>query len=167
VAHLDCPAADVTWRAGVDVLSLGGVKNGLGVGEALVVFDRQLGAEIEWRIKQAGHLNSKMRLVTAPWTRLIESGAWLANARHANAMAARLAGHIRETRALTIVAPVEANAVFVEIPVAVQAAVRLRGWRFYTFAGETVCRLMCAWDTTAEAVEAFAEELRTACDRSC
>ena len=166
VAHLACPAAEVTWRAGVDILCLGGVKNGLGVGEALVVFDRQLGAEIEWRIKQAGHLNSKMRLVTAPWTRLIETGAWLANARHANAMAARLAGHIRGNDALTIVSPVEANAVFVEIPVAVQAAVRQRGWRFYTFAGETVCRLMCAWDTTAEIVESFAGDLRTACDRS-
>ena len=92
VARLGCPPADITWRAGVDILSLGGVKNGLGVGEALVVFDPEAGREIEWRIKQSGHLNSKMRLVTAPWARLIETGAWLANARHANAMAQRLAG---------------------------------------------------------------------------
>lgn len=165
VAHLGCSAADVTWRAGVDVLCLGGVKNGLGVGEALVVFDGNLGAEIEWRIKQAGHLNSKMRLVTAPWACLIESGAWHANARHANAMAARLARHVGEIEGLAIVAPVEANAVFVEIPVGVQRAVRERGWRFYTFAGETVCRLMCAWDTTGETVDRFAGDLASVCGR--
>ncbi len=162
VAHLACPAADVTWKAGVDVLCLGGVKNGLGVGEALVIFDGQLGAEVEWRIKQAGHLNSKMRLVTAPWARLIESGAWHANARHANAMAGRLARHITEMGGIPIMSPVEANAVFVDIPVAVQRAVRERGWRFYTFAGETVCRLMCAWDTTVESVDMFAADLKSA-----
>jgi len=166
VAHLGCAPADVSWRAGVDVLCLGGVKNGLGVGEALVVFDPRIGAEIEWRIKQAGHLNSKMRLVTAPWTRLIESGAWLANARHANAMAARLAGHIRNIEEIGIVSPVEANAVFAEIPVAVQRTLRERGWRFYTFAGETVCRLMCAWDTAAETVDRFAADLKSAASHS-
>lgn len=162
VAHLGCAPADVTWRAGVDVLCLGGVKNGLGVGEALVVFDPRIDEEIEWRIKQAGHLNSKMRLVTAPWTRLIESGAWLGNARHANAMATRLAREIGAIDTLKIVSPVEANAVFVEIPVPVQRKLRERGWRFYTFAGETVCRLMCAWDTAFEAVDSFAADLRSA-----
>ncbi len=166
VAHLDCAPADVTWRAGVDVLCLGGVKNGLGFGEALVVFDPRVGTEIEWRIKQAGHLNSKMRLVTAPWTRLIESGAWLGNARHANTMAARLARQIAEIEGLRITSPVEANAVFVEIPVPVQQTLRDRGWRFYTFAGETVCRLMCAWDTTAETVDCFAADLTSAATRT-
>ena len=87
LATLECSPADLTWRAGVDVLCLGGVKNGLAVGEAVLFFDRALAAEFEWRVKQAGHLNSKMRLVTAPWLALLEDDVWLKNARHANAMA--------------------------------------------------------------------------------
>lgn len=162
VARLGCRPSEITWGPGVDVLSLGGVKNGLGVGEALVVFDPALGAEIEWRIKQAGHLNSKMRLVTAPWARLIESGAWLANARHANAMADRLAGRIRTMPGIALAQPVEANAVFADLPVAVQGDVRARGWRFYTFSGATLCRLMCAWDTRPETVDAFCDDLEKA-----
>ena len=159
VAHLGCPVADVTWRAGIDILCLGGVKNGLGVGEALVVFDPALAHEIEWRIKQSGHLNSKMRLVTAPWASLIESGAWLSNARHANAMAQRLAGHLSAIPALRILHPVEANGVFVEVPETLQAAVRAQGWRFYNFGGATSCRLMCAWDTSAATVDRFAADI--------
>jgi threonine aldolase len=162
VAHLECAPADVTWRAGIDILSLGGVKNGLAFGEALVVFDPERAREIEWRIKQSGHLNSKMRLMTAPWVRLIESGAWLVNARHANAMAVRLASCLADAPGLRIVHPVEANAVFVEMSAPVQAAVRARGWRFYTFAGEVVCRLMCAWDTSAETVDRFASDIAAA-----
>src|SRR6185312_4510273 len=73
VAALDCSPADLSWRAGVDVLSLGGVKNGLAVGEAVLFFDKQLAHEFEWRVKQAGQLNSKMRLVTAPWVGLLEN----------------------------------------------------------------------------------------------
>ena len=67
VAHLGCSPADLSWRAGVDVLCFGGVKNGLAAGEAVLFFDPVLAREFEWRVKQAGQLNSKMRLVTAPW----------------------------------------------------------------------------------------------------
>ena len=74
---LGCAPADLSWRAGVDVLCFGGVKNGLAVGEAVLFFDRELAREFEWRVKQAGHLNSKMRLVTAPWLALLEDGVWL------------------------------------------------------------------------------------------
>jgi threonine aldolase len=168
VASLDCAPADVTWRAGVDVLSLGGVKNGLGVGEAVVFFDPSAAAEFEWRVKQAGHLNSKMRLVTAPWAALLQSGAWLRNATHANAMARRLAAHIEEMpdngRQMRprLLHPVEANGVFVDMSPALQARLRAKGWRFYTFSGETGCRLMCAWDTSPETVDRFAADLAAA-----
>src|SRR4029079_13570882 len=109
VAFLGCTPADLTWRAGVDVLCFGGGKNGLAVGEAVVFFDRELAREFEWRVKQAGHLNSKMRLVTAPWLALLKDGVWLRNARHANAMAQRLAGHLREVDDVRLMFPVEAN----------------------------------------------------------
>lgn len=159
VAHLGCTPADLSWRLGVDVLCFGGVKNGLAVGEAVLFFDRELAVEFEWRVKQAGHLNSKMRLVTAPWLALVEDGLWLRNARHANAMAQRLWQRIGGLEGVSALAPVQSNGVFVELPLAVQARLRDKGWRFYTFLGETGCRLMCAWDTTAETVDRFAADV--------
>jgi threonine aldolase len=163
VARLGCAPADIAWRAGVDVLSFGGTKNGLGLGEAVVFFDPALASEFQWRVKQGGQLNSKMRLMTAPWIGLLDGDVWLANARHANAMADRLARQLAEVPSIRLMFPVEANAVFVDMPPAIQAAVREKGWRFYTFLGETGCRLMCAWDTTPETVDRFARDVRAAC----
>lgn len=165
VARLGCSLADITWKAGVDVLCFGGVKNGLGAGEAIVFFDPGLAHEFEWRLKQAGQLNSKMRLVTAPWIGLLQNDVWLANARHANAMADRLAAAITTVPGVALIEKVEANAVFAHIPPAVQEALRTRGWRFYTFLGDTGCRLMCAWDTTADVVDRFAADLASAAKR--
>lgn len=161
IAHLRAAPADVTWRAGVDILSFGGVKNGLAAGEAIVFFDRALARDFGWRLKQAGHLNSKMRLVTAPWATLIESGTWLANARHANAMAAAVGAAMTEA-GLVLLAPVEANGVFVTMPPEVQTALRAKGWRFYTFLGESGCRFVCAWDTSPETVARLADDLKAA-----
>ena len=162
VAALGCSPADMCWRAGVDVLSLGGVKNGLGIGEALVFFDKSDARELEWRAKQAGQLNSKMRLMAAPWIGIIDSGAWLRNAQHANAMARRLGEGLTRIAGLRLLHPVAANAVFADIPVAVQARLRAKGWAFYTFLGETGCRLMCAWDTPASIVEEFLSDAKGA-----
>ncbi len=160
IATLDCKPADMTWRAGIDVLSFGATKNGLGVGEAVVFFNPVQANEFGWRMKQGGHLNSKMRLMTAPWVALLETGAWLRNARHANAMAKRLARALEDVPDIRLMYPVEANAVFVEMSVARQQALRARGWKFYTFFGETGCRLMCAWDTDTQTVDQFAEDIR-------
>jgi len=165
VAFLGCAPADLSWRAGVDVLCFGGVKNGLAVGEVVLFFDRELAREFEWRVKQAGHLNSKMRLVTAPWLALLENGVWLENARHANAMAQRLNERIAGLAGVRPIAPVQSNGVFVELPPTVQARLRERGWRFYTFLGETGCRLMCAWDTTPDTVDRFAADLAASLSR--
>jgi threonine aldolase len=160
VARLGCHPGDLTWRAGVDVLSFGGTKNGLGLGEAIVFFDRALTEAFAWRVKQAGQLNSKMRLMTAPWLGLLEGDVWLANARHANAMADRLAAGLAAIDGVRLMLPVEGNAVFVEMAPDVQAAVRAKGWRFYTFLGATGCRLMCAWDTEAATVDRFIADIR-------
>ena len=80
---------------------------------------RSLAQEFEWRVKQAGHLNSKMRLVTAPWLGLLEDDVWLRNARHANAMAQRLAERMREVDGVRLMVPVESNGVFAEMPAGV------------------------------------------------
>ncbi len=153
VAALACQPADITWRAGIDVLCFGGVKNGLAVGEAILVFDKALAAEFEWRIKQAGHLNSKMRFMAAPWVGLIESGAWLKNAWHANAMARRLWHGLSQVPGVNLMAPVESNGVFVRLPARVAERLRQKGWRFYSW-GDGF-RLMCAWDTAPETVDRF------------
>ncbi|MCL4766837.1 MAG: low specificity L-threonine aldolase [Hyphomicrobiaceae bacterium] len=155
VARLGCAPADLTRHAGVDVLCFGGVKNGLAVGDCIVFFDRALSDEFLWRIKQAGQLNSKMRLVSAAWLGLLDGGVWLANARHANAMADRLATGLIDVPGVRLIAPVEANAVFAEIAPDLQAALRARDWQFYTFLGATGCRLMCSWDTQASTIDRF------------
>jgi threonine aldolase len=128
----------------------------------VLFFDQQLASEFEWRVKQAGHLNSKMRLMTAPWLALLENDAWLRNARHANTMAARLSKRITDLPGVRLIAPVQSNGVFVELSPTLQTALRAKGWRFYTFLGDTGCRLMCAWDTTPETVDRFAADLAEA-----
>ncbi|MFM1768154.1 MAG: hypothetical protein RJA22_683 [Verrucomicrobiota bacterium] len=160
VASLGCHPREITWEARVDVLSFGGTKNGLPGGEAVVFFDRALAAEFDCRAKQGGQLASKMRFVAAPWVGLLQDGAWLRHAAHANRMAARLEERLRGVPGFRLLFPREANSVMVELPPAVMERAREAGWRFYTFVGETGCRLMCAWDTTEEDVDRFAADLR-------
>ena len=159
LVHLGCTAADITWRVGVDVLSFGGTKNGMPFGEAVVFFDRALADEFLRRRKQAGQLSSKMRYLAAPWLGVLKDGAWLRHAGHANAMAARLADGLARLPGARLLAPVQANGVFVDLPAAVVAGLRERGWRFYTFVGETGCRFMCAWDTPVESVDRMVRDV--------
>jgi threonine aldolase len=159
LAFLGCAPADLAWRAGVDVLSFGGTKNGLPFGEAIVFFDRALAGEFARRRKQAGQLASKMRYLAAPWLGVLREGAWLRHAAHANAMAQRLAGRLQGVRGAQLLAPVQANGVFVDLPEPVVRGLRARGWHFYTFIGATGCRFMCAWDTPVDAVDRLAQDV--------
>ena len=160
VASLGVAPADITWRAGIDVLCFGGTKMGLPVGEAVVFFDRKLSEDFAWRCKQAGQLASKMRFLSAPWLGMLEGDAWLRHARHANAMAQRLAAGLAGIPGARLLFPVEANGVFVALPDEVQQGLRERGWRFYTFIAAGGARLMCAWDTQPESVDALLADLR-------
>ena len=162
VASVACHPADLSWRAGVDVLCLGGTKNGLPAGEAIVFFNRVLAEEFARRRKQAGQLASKMRFLAAPWLGILEDGAWLRHAAHANAMARRLADGLASVPQARLLAPVEANGVFVDLPKPAIDALHDKGWRFYVFIGETGARLMCSWDTSADAVDRFLADLRVA-----
>ena len=159
VATLGCHPADVTWRAGVDVLCFGGTKDGVGVGEMIVFFDRALAEEFAYRCKQAGHLLAKMRFVSAPWVGLLESGAWLRNATQANRMARLLAAELAARPGVAIRHPVEANAVFVDLPDGVAERLHALGWHFYNFLAGGGWRLMCSWDTTEADVRAFSADL--------
>ena len=115
-ASLGCSPADMTWRSGVDVLCFGGTKNGMAVGEAVLFFDRSLATDFDYRCKQAGQLASKMRFLSAPWVGMLESGAWLRNAEHANQCARQFAEQIAGIPGVKVAQPVEANAVFIQAP---------------------------------------------------
>jgi threonine aldolase len=160
-ARLGCEPAEMTWKAGVDVLCFGGTKNGMAVGEAILFFDTALAEDFDYRCKQAGQLASKMRFLAAPWVGMLESGAWLTHAAHANACAQRLEAHIRALPGLSTVFPVEANGVFLKAPTAVLDALRAKGWRFYTFIGGGA-RFMFAWDADAGRIDKLAADLREA-----
>ncbi len=157
-AALDCTPAEITWQAGVDVLCFGGTKNGMAVGEAVIFFDRALSEDFSYRCKQAGQLASKMRFLSAPWIGVLESGAWLNNARHANGCARRLADAVSSIEGLNLIFPVEANAVFLAAPEPVLDGLRARGWRFYTFIGGGA-RFMFAWDADAKQVDRLAADV--------
>jgi threonine aldolase len=151
--------ADLTWRAGVDVLCFGGTKNGLLTTEAIVFFNSELAREFEYRVKQSGQLASKMRFASAQWAAILRTGAWLRHGAHANHQAQALAAGLREL-GFSLCAPTEANGVFVELPPAVVAALEARGWRFFRFVGEHGYRLMCSWQTQEAEVSAFLSDAR-------
>ncbi len=157
---MDLPPRRFTWEVGVDVLCLGGTKNGMGVGDAVVFFRKDLAEEFAYRCKQAGQLASKMRFLTAPWVGLLEEGAWLANARRANAAAARLESGFRDIPGIEVLGRREANAVFVRLPEPLAAGLRACGWRFYDFIGSGGCRFMCSWATTDADIDGLLADCR-------
>ncbi|HEX4097632.1 MAG TPA: low specificity L-threonine aldolase [Caulobacteraceae bacterium] len=142
---------------GIDILIVGGTKAGMPPAEAVVLFDKALSRRFDARLKQAGQLPSKARFLSAPFIGMLQSGAWLERARHANAMARKLA----DLMPFKVRHPVEANAVFVEMDDAALERLRATGWFVYRFTDGTV-RFMCSWATTAEAVEQIGEALKQA-----
>lgn len=162
VASLGVAPAEITWKVGVDVLCFGGTKMGLPVGEAVVFFDRRLSEDFAYRCKQSGQLASKMRFLSAPWLGILEDEVWLKHARHANAMAQRLASGLMQVPGARLMFPVESNGVFCELPPAVLDGLRARGWRFYTFIGAGGARFMCSWDTEEARVRELAADIRKA-----
>jgi threonine aldolase len=159
MASVGCSPAELTWKSGVDALCFGGTKNGMAIGEAILFFDKKLAEDFDYRCKQAGQLASKMRFLSAPWVGMLEDGAWLRNAAHANDCARYLAASIAGMPGVEIVSPTEANAVFVKAPDEILEAMHARGWKFYTFIGGAA-RFMCSWDTDKRRIDEFARDLR-------
>ncbi len=156
VASLDCAPAALTWRAGVDALSFGFVKNGGLSAECLVFFDPELAAATHYRRKRAGHLLSKGRYLAAQILALLDDGLWLANARAANDAAARLA---QAAGAERLVLPAEANEVFVRVSADEAAALRAQGFDFYDW-GPGEARFVTSWDSDPAHVGALAAAIR-------
>ena len=160
VRHLDCHPGDITWRAGVDLLSFGATKNGALAAEAVVFFHLGLVRDFELRRKRAGHLLSKSRFAAAQLLAYVESGVWRRNADRANALARRIA----QAAGARLLHPVEANEVFIRLAAADKASLRAAGFEFYDWgppaAGEA--RLVASWDQDERHVAALCAALTTA-----
>ena len=164
LATLGCTPADTTWRAGVDVLSLGATKNGAMAAEAVVFFRPELADEFARRRKRAGHLWSKARYLSAQLVAYLSDDLWLANARQANAMATRLAEGLLQLDGASLLHPVQSNEVFVSLPEPVVARLEAQGFLFYRWhlpqgldmvAGRLPIRLVAGFDTQACDVDAL------------
>lgn len=170
LVSLGATPAEMTWKRGIDILSFGGTKNGCWCAEAVVLFDRASAGEFQFLRKRAAQLFSKSRFVAAQFETYFREDLWLETARHANAMAARLAGHIRASRTMRLAWEPQANEVFAILREETASALRARGAEFYDQrvphgfageieAGELICRLVTSFATTADDVDRFAQSL--------
>lgn len=164
VVGLGCTPAEITWKAGVDVLSFGATKNGALGAEAVVFFDPADVRDFEYRRKKAGHLLSKMRFVSAQLVSYLDNDRWLALARRANGLARRLAQGLAAIPGAELAHPVDANAVFVRLPDATVAKLRAAGGRFYDWGppsgGTTLIRLVLSFATPDESITQFLDAAR-------
>jgi threonine aldolase len=161
IATLGVHPADITWRCGIDVLCFGGTKNGMALGEAILFFDKTLAADFAYHCKQSGQLASKMRYLAAQFLGLLETGAWLQNAAHANQCAAYLEAQLATIPALKPLFPRQGNAVFVEMPTTLITQLHENDWLFYTFIGQGGVRLMCSWNSTKERIDELMQTIRS------
>ena len=157
VARLGCHPGDISWRAGVDVLSFGTIKNGGLSAEAIVVFDPALVDDLRFRRKRAGQMPSKGRFQAAQLLAMVTDGVWLRNARRANDGAARIA----VAAADRLLYPVEANEVFVRLRPGEPERLRAAGFGFYDWgaAGSNEARFVVAWDTADAEIAALSAAL--------
>ncbi len=164
IAWLGCTPAEATWKAGVDVLSLGFTKNGALAAEAVIFFAPEEARDFEYRRKRSGQLVSKMRFVSAQLICALEKDRWLGWAQQANACARTLAAGLRAIDGVEIAYPVEANAVFARLPDGMVARLRAQGANFYDWSttanGRTLVRLVTSFATPEQDVAQLIEIAR-------
>jgi threonine aldolase len=158
-ATLDLPLRALTTDVGVDAVSFGGTKNGLVMGEAVVLLNPELRPGFEWVRKQSMQLASKSRFLAAGFIALLEDDLWLRSARHANAMASRLSAGVDGVEGVRVTQRVQANGVFAVLPPGVAEALQA-DWPFYVWDERTgEVRWMCAWDHSIDEVDAFVDAI--------
>ena len=159
LSFVGCSPAELTWKAGIDVLSLGATKNGAMGAEVVVFFDPAPAKEFEYRRKRGGHLLSKMRLLSSQLDAYFSDSLWLDNARHANQMARRLVAGLTPLPGTSLLYPVEANEIFVVLPVRIHDALQAAGAQYHPWPsdrpGERAFRLVTAFDTDPADVDKF------------
>jgi threonine aldolase len=163
LATSGCSPADLTWRAGVDVLSLGAIKNGALGAEAIVAFDGQAAEELVYRTKRSGHVTSKMRFQSAQLAAYLTDGLWLRLAAHANQRMTELVAELAPLAGdgVRLLEQVDVNMAFVGLPAAAADALPGAGVLCYRMT-DTSVRLVTSWQTTAEDVIAAGAAFRTA-----
>ena len=161
VASLGVSLKEATVDCGVDIMSFGGTKNGLMIGEAVLIFNDELKKYAAFYQKQTAQLFSKNRFIAAQFYALLKNDLWLRMATHANQMAAFLAESVADLPGVTISQKVDANALFVIIPPHAVEPLRAK-YRFYTWSEDTgELRWMCSFDTTREDVMDFVGTLKS------
>lgn len=161
-AALNVSFKSLTTDIGVDILSLGGTKNGLMGADAVIFLNPSLAKNFEFLRKQSLHLTSKMRFLSAQLLALFEGDLWLQNARHANAMAKlleeKLRAHFPQIR---ILYPVEANTIFAKIPLHILKKLQEKYFFWIWDEEESIARFMTTWDTKPELIDGFIAYLQT------
>jgi threonine aldolase len=158
-ASLGCGLKDISGKAGVDILSLGGTKAGMMFGEAVVVFNKDLSKLIAYKHKQVIQLASKTRFIAAQFEAMLHNELWRKTATHANKMAEALCRSLTKNRKVKITKPVQANAVFAEIPRAWYEPLQ-EHYPFYVWKDSThEVRMMCAWDTREDEISDFVKAI--------
>jgi threonine aldolase len=154
LARLGCSPAEATWRSGIDIMSFGATKNGGALCDAIVVFAPDLADGLAVQLRRAGQVWSKMRFASAQLIAYVENGLWLDMARASNTIAARIGAGLREVPAARLLAPVEANEIFLELPSTAMDALEADGFQFYR-RSKSLARFVCRFDTTEAEADAF------------
>ena len=146
VVALDCTPADISWRAGVDVLCMGATKNGGYACEAIIFFDPNVAKDFAYRRKRAGQLGCKSRYTAAQWLAYLDPAVWRAQARHANACAQIIGAAAKSL----LSSPVESNQIFVKLSAEQKVRMRAQGFEFYDWAATDSCeaRFVTSWQTS-------------------
>jgi threonine aldolase len=159
LARLQCSPAELSWRSGVDILSFGATKNGGALADAVVVFKPAIADGLALQLRRAGQVWSKMRFASAQLMAYIENGLWLRLATASNRAAARIAAGIEGIAGLTLVAPVEANEIFLEMPGGAMDRLEADGFQFYRRSA-TLARFVCRFDVTDAEADALVASLK-------
>ena len=161
VASIGCAPAELSWRAGVDIMSFGATKGGAMNTDAIVVFDDRMTQELRIRARRSGQASSKMRFASAQLERFVRDGLWLRLAHQANSAAQRLAALLGKVPGIEITAPVEANELFVRLPGAMIDRLERGGVLLYRRGPENI-RLVCRFDTQQSEIDGLYGILREA-----
>jgi threonine aldolase len=159
LARLECSPADATWRSGIDIMSFGATKNGGALCDAIVVFAPELADGLSVQLRRAGQVWSKMRFASAQLIAYVENGLWLDMARSSNRVATRIAAGLHEIPGARLLAPVEANELFLELPSKTMDALEAAGFQFYR-RSKNLARFVCRFDTTEAEADALVGALR-------
>jgi len=162
LARLGCSPSEMSWRAGVDILSFGATKNGGALCDAIVVFSPELADGLAVQLRRAGQVWSKMRFAAAQLLAYVEDGLWLRLAQASNAAAARIAAGIAGLPGLRLIAPVEANELFLEASGEILDALEQGGFQFYR-RSPTLGRFVCRFDLTDTEADALVAALKRHC----